>query len=120
MRPRSLSRRLCHSCLRRSGASPPRKGERASLAYRLRNLFLDRWNLWPYLTLFRRWKDPSGKGMLDGTNNACERSIGWWIEERYRIMRGYKSKQSAVNVSRLLAYCGNYLSPGLDRTPLVA
>jgi hypothetical protein len=31
-------------------ASPPREGEHQSLAYRLRLLFLDRWNVWHRLT----------------------------------------------------------------------
>jgi hypothetical protein len=49
---------------------------------------------------------------LDGTNNACERSIGWWIKERYRSMRGYKVPENALRVSRLLAWCGNFLNAG--------
>ncbi|MFO3797204.1 MAG: hypothetical protein ACK8QZ_07975, partial [Anaerolineales bacterium] len=49
--------------------------------------------------------------LLDGTNNASERAIGWWVE-RYRTMRGYKRVESAVNVSRLLAWCGNHLERG--------
>ncbi|HEY6405914.1 MAG TPA: transposase [Ktedonobacteraceae bacterium] len=68
-------------------AAPPREGEHQSLAYRLRLLFLDRWNLWHRLTRYRTWKGPEGE-TLDGTNNACERAIGWWIKERYRTMRG--------------------------------
>jgi len=47
-----------------------------------------------------------------GTNNGSERAIGWWIKERYRTMRGYKRVESAVNVSRLLAWCGNHLDRG--------
>jgi hypothetical protein len=35
-------------------AAPPRKGERASLAYRLRRLFLDRYKLWSRLTGYRK------------------------------------------------------------------
>lgn len=101
-------------------AQPPAKGEIASLAYRLRLLFLDRWNLWQRLTRYRQWQGPQGE-RLDGTNNACERAIGWWVKERYRSMRGYKRPQSAVNVSRLLAYCGNYLDRGgLDLATLLA
>jgi len=65
-------------------ARPSPKGKPASLAYRLRNLFLDRWNLWPRLTFYRNWKDATGREILDGTNNATERAIGWWIKERYR------------------------------------
>ncbi len=68
-------------------AAPPQEGAHQSLAYRLRLLFLDRWNLWHRLTRYRKWKGPQGE-TLDGTNNACERAIGWWIKERYRTMRG--------------------------------
>jgi hypothetical protein len=89
-------------------ARPPGKGQRASVAYRLRLLFLDRWNLWVRLTRYRTWSGPGGEA-IDGTNNGCERAIGWWIKERYRSMRGYKRVKSAVNVSRLLAWCGNQL-----------
>jgi len=39
------------------------------------------------LTRYRTWKGPQGE-TLDGTHNACERAIGWWIKERYRTMRG--------------------------------
>ena len=37
-------------------AAPPKKGTVASLAYRLRLLYLDRWNLWSRLTRYRKWK----------------------------------------------------------------
>ncbi len=92
-------------------ATPPAKGQSSSLAYRLRLLFLDRWNLWSRLTRYRTWRGPDGQ-ILDGTNNASERAIGWWVKERYRTMRGYKRPKSAVNVSRLLAWCGNHLARG--------
>jgi transposase-like protein len=102
------------------GAPPPRKGQTASLAYRLHLLFLDRWNVWPLLTRYRTWRGPHGE-TIDGTNNACERGIGWWVKERYRTMRGYKRVKSAVNVSRLLAFCGNFLGRGgLDLAQIVA
>ena len=97
-------------------AAPPREGEHQSLAYRLRLLFLDRWNLWHRLTRYRTWKGPQGE-TLDGTNNACERAIGWWIKERYRSMRGYKVPENAVRVSRFLAWCGNFLNQGKEVTP---
>jgi len=96
---------------RYTGAAPPGPGEKATLAYRLRLLFLDRCNLWPRLTRYRTWRGPNGE-TLDGTNNGCERAIGWWVKERYRTMRGYKRPKSAVNVSRLLAWCGNHLDRG--------
>jgi len=92
-------------------AAGPRSGEKASLAYRLRMMYLDRWNLWRRLTRYRTWRGPQGE-TVDGTNNGSERAIGWWIKERYRPMRGYKRPHSAVNVSRLLAWCGNYLDRG--------
>ena len=100
-------------------AKPPPRGKPASVAYRLRNLLLDRWNLWPRLTFYRSWQDPAGR-KLDGTNNATERAIGWHIKERYRTMRGYKREQSAVNVSRLIAHCGNHLEHGLHLATLIS
>jgi hypothetical protein len=94
------------------GAAKPRKGEPMSLAYRLRLFSLDRWNLWPRLTRYRTWEGPDGES-VDGTNNACERAIGWWVKERYRPMRGYKRPQSVLHVSRLIAAMGNALhGPG--------
>jgi hypothetical protein len=100
-------------------AAAPRPGERATVAYRLRLLFLDRWSLWPQLTRYRSWRGPHGE-TVDGTNNNSERGIGWWIKERYRTMRGYKRPRSAVNVSRLLAWAGNHLNTGGALAPLLA
>ena len=111
---------LAEMHLRYIGAAPPRAGEKATAAYRLRLLYLDRWNLWPRLTRYRTWQGPNGE-TIDGTNNGSERAIGWWIKERYRTMRGYKRKKSAVNVSRLLAWCGNHLDRGgADLSSLIA
>ena len=101
-------------------AAPPKKGKPASIAYRMRNLFLDRWNLWPRLTFYRVWKDKDGKPILDGTNNTNERAIGRWVKERYRSMRGYKREKSVLNVSRLIAFCGNHLAKGLDLASIIA
>ena len=106
--------------LRYAAARKPAKGRRFDVAYRMRNLFLDRWTLWPRLTFYRTWKDEFGHLKLDGTNNDCERSIGWWVKERYRSMRGYKREQSALNVSRLIAHAGNHLSHGLNFASLMA
>jgi transposase-like protein len=112
--------KLAEIHLRYIGAAPPGAGEKASVAYRLRLLFLDRWNLWPRLTRYRIWQGPNGE-TIDGTNNGSERAIGWWVKERYRTMRGYKRVKSAVNVSRLLAWCGNHLDRGgADLSSLVA
>jgi hypothetical protein len=102
------------------GATKPLTGETMSLAYRLRLFSLDRWNLWPRLTRYRTWEGPDGE-MLDGTNNACERAIGWWVKERYRSMRGYKRPESVLNVSRLIAAMGNALDgPGFALAEVIA
>jgi len=106
--------------LRYANARKPGKGKKHDVAYRMRNLFMDRWNLWPRLTLYRNWKDEYENEILDGTNNHCERAIGWWIKERYRSMRGYKQTQSALGVSRLIALAGNYLARGLRLADLMA
>ena len=100
-------------------ARKPPKG-RFTVAYRMRNLFLDRWNLWPRLSFYRTWKDDYGDLIIDGTNNDCERTIGWAIKERYRTMRGYKRVQSALNVSRLIAFAVNHKSRGLNLADLIA
>jgi transposase-like protein len=106
--------------LRYANARKPGKGKKHDVAYRMRNLFMDRWNLWPRLTFYRNWKDDYGNEMIDGTNNHCERAIGWWIKERYRSMRGYKQAQSALGVSRLIALAGNHLARGLRLADLMA
>ena len=106
--------------LRYASARKPGKGKKYDVAYRMRNLFMDRWNLWPRLTFYRNWKDEYGNEILDGTNNHCERAIGWWIKERYRSMRGHKQEQSALGLSRLIALAGNHLARGLRLADLMA
>jgi len=102
------------------GATKPPKGGTMSLAYRLRLFSLDRWNLWGRLTRYRLWEGPAGE-TLDGTNNACERAIGWWVKERYRSMRGYKRPLSVLQVSRLIAAMGNALAgPGFALAEVIA
>jgi transposase-like protein len=112
--------RLEEIYLRYANARKPGKGKKHDLAYRMRNLFMDRWNLWPRLTFYRNWKDEYGNVILDGTNNDCERAIGWWIKERYRSMRGYKQARSALGISRLIAFAGNHLTRGLRLADLMA
>jgi hypothetical protein len=86
-------------------APAPAPGERATMWYRFR-LGLQRWwGNWSSLTLDQRWQGAGGV-TLDGTNNATERAIGWWIKERYRTMRTYKRRESVVNVSNLISYLG--------------
>jgi hypothetical protein len=112
--------RLEKMYLRYANARKPGRGKKHEVAYRIRNLFMDRWNLWPRLTFYRTWKDEYGNEILDGTNNHCERAIGWWIKERYRSMRGYKQGRSALGISRLIAFAGNNLSRGLNLADLLA
>lgn len=78
----------------------PDSGARHSVWYRMRMAVTRLWERWRKLTLDQRRED------LDGTNNACERLIGWWIKERYRTMRGYKRPESIRNVVTLTARIG--------------
>jgi transposase-like protein len=78
----------------------PENGQRHSVWYRMRMAVTRLWLRWWKLTLDQRRED------LDGTNNACERLIGWWIKERYRTMRGYKRTESIRNVVTLTARIG--------------
>jgi hypothetical protein len=111
--------RLENIYLRYANARKPGQGQKHDLAYRMRNLWMDRWNLWPRLTFYRTWKNADGHEILDGTNNDCERAIGWWIKERYRSMRGYKQADSALGISRLIALAGNHLAVGLPLADLM-
>jgi hypothetical protein len=86
--------------------------------YRMRLLVLHLWNNWSRLTLYQRWQGPDGE-RLDGTNNSCERAIGWGVKERYRSMRGYKRQESVLNVSTLLGWLGGQPA-GYDLNQLVA
>jgi len=118
-RPEDQSR-LVEMYLRYANARKPGKGKKYDVAYRIRNLLMDRWNLWPRLTFYRNWKDENGNEIIDGTNNHCERAIGWWVKERYRSMRGYKQEHSALGISRLIAFAGNNLARGLRLADLMA
>jgi len=78
----------------------PESGKRHPVWYRMRMAVTRLWLHWRQLTLDQHRDD------LDGTNNACERLIGWWIKERYRTMRGYKRTESIRNVVTLTARIG--------------
>jgi len=99
-------------------APAPREGEEATMWYRMRLLTLDLWDDWSRLTLYQRWQGCEGE-RLDGTNNAAERAIGWWVKERYRTMRGYKLPESVLNVSSLLGWLGGQPS-GYNLAELLA
>lgn len=87
-------------------APAPREGEKATMWYRTRLMALHLWDNWARLTLYQRWQGADGE-RIDGTNNACERAIGWGVKERYRSMRGYKRQESVLNVSSLLCWLGD-------------
>jgi len=84
-------------------APPPKAGHKASMWYRMRMLVLDWSENWSRLARFQSWRGPAAE-KLDGTNNVTERIIGQSIKERYRSMRGYKRKDSILNVSGLTAW----------------
>ena len=73
-------------------AMPPRAGEQASPAYRIRMLTLELSELWPKLSLAQRRPELG----LDGTNNVTERAISK-SKVRYKTMRGYKSLEGMSN-----------------------
>ena len=105
-RPLTGNEQLRQLYQRYQAAPAPTPGGRATMWYRFRLALLRWWNRWSRLTLDQEWRGPGGR-RLDGTNNATERAIGWWIKERYRTMRTYKRRQSILNVSRLIAYLGS-------------
>jgi hypothetical protein len=79
----------------------------------MRMLVTRLWNRWRKLTLDLTRDD------MDGTNNRCERLIGWWIKERYRTMRSYKREASIRNVVSLTTLMGAH-EGYFDMTGLVA
>jgi transposase-like protein len=99
-RPEDATDRLEKLYHRYKAAPVPKKGQRHTAWYRTRMLITRLWERWPNLTLDQR------RGDLDGTNNSSERVIGWWIKERYRMMRGYKRLKSVKNVVTLTARMG--------------
>jgi transposase-like protein len=101
-RPADAPYHLQHLYQRYQAAPKPPHGQRHPVWYRMRMAITRLWNRWPRLTLDLRRSDLP----MDGTNNASERLIGWWIKERYRTMRGYKRTESIFNVVTLTARMG--------------
>jgi transposase-like protein len=81
-------------------APTPKPKQKHSIWYRMKRLILRLWTRWDRITL------ADDHEQLDGTNNACERLIGWWIKERYRTMRGYKRTLSIRNVVAVTSLLG--------------
>jgi transposase-like protein len=99
-RPADGEEQLGQMYHRYQAARQPAAGQRHDVWYRTRMLITRLWERWRRLTLDQRRDD------LDGTNNSSERTIGWWIKERYRTMRGYKRRESIRNVVTLTARMG--------------
>jgi transposase-like protein len=78
----------------------PKTKQKHSIWYRMKRLIWRLWTRWERITLDQHVEQ------LDGTNNACERLIGWWIKERYRTMRGYKRTLSIRNVVAVTSLLG--------------
>lgn len=81
-------------------APTPKAKQKHSIWYRMKRLIWRLWTRWERITLAEHHEQ------LDGTNNACERLIGWWIKERYRTMRGYKRTLSIRNVVAVTSLLG--------------
>lgn len=92
-------------------APPPLPGKKASSFYRLRLLTMDLAEDWSKLTLSETCRGRDGRRFVPPTNNASERGIGLNIKERYRTMRGYKSKWSMRQVPALTAYLRESTDP---------
>jgi ribosomal protein S27AE len=103
---------------RYSAAPAPKKGESASIWYRVRNHILHLWDNWRRLTSYRTLRYSEGPE-VEATNNAAERAIGWAVKERYRMMRGYKREESILNVTGLTAWLLDQPA-GYDMSPLFA
>lgn len=84
-------------------APAPKKHQRSTIWYRMRNHILRLWNNWRRHTCYRAFMHNEGFTVPE-TNNSTERVIGWDVKERYRTMRGYKREKSIKNVSMLTAW----------------
>jgi len=90
--------------LRYLWARPPKKGQRATIWYRMRLMTLRLLDVWQRLVLYQR--EEMTKLGLSGTNNVTERAIGRYGKIRYKMMRGYKSRESWRRTNWLLAWLG--------------
>lgn len=86
-------------------APNPKPRQKHSIWYRMKRLIWKLYSRWERITLEQHYDN------LDGTNNACERLIGWWIKERYRTMRGYKRTLSIRNVVGVTSLMGAAVEP---------
>jgi hypothetical protein len=101
--PQQAPQWLAQMHQRYAHAPAPKKGQRASLWYRMRNRVLHLWDHWQRFTCYLSLRHSQGLE-VDATNNCTERAIGWSVKERYRTMRGYKRRDSILNVAMLTAW----------------
>jgi hypothetical protein len=106
--------------LRYQVASPPLPGRKASSFYRLRLLTIDLAEDWSKLTLSDTCRESNGCRFVPTTNNASEQRIGLNIKNRYRTMRGYKSKWSMRQRPAMTAYLRESTDPHVLSTLLPA
>lgn len=104
--------------LRYAHAPAPKKGERATIWYRMRNRILHLWNNWDRLTCYLILQHSEGLE-INATNNGSERATGWAVKDRYRTMRGYKREDSILNVTALSGWLLEQ-PVGYDMSPLFA
>ena len=116
--PESASDLLENLYDRYASAPAPQKGQRATIWYRMRNHVLHLWDHWRRYTCYRAFLHHETV-KVEATNNHTERVIGWEVKERYRTMRGYKRKDSILNVTMLTGWL-HAQSIGGDMSPLFA
>ena len=114
--PESAPQYLAELYDRYAKAPSPRKGQRATPWYRMRNHVLRLWNHWTRHVCYRS-AAAEEQLKVNETNNATERVIGWGVKERYRTMRGYKRPESVKNVAHLTTWLQE-ASENRDMTPL--
>lgn len=116
--PENASQLLAELYARYTQAKAPKRGQRATIWYRMRNHILRLWEHWQRYTCYRT---ALGQETLtvNETNNTTEQVIGWSIKERYRTMRGYKREESIINVGQLTAWLREEPG-GRDMSPLFA
>jgi len=121
---KKLTVRLCKRARERLpdylSAAPPRKGQEATPEYRMRLVLGELVEHGPDLFTYRNFKDSEGRLLLDGTNNACERAIGWCGKIRYRQMRGAKSRRSLKDFLYLNAFLWRHKLTGQGPFQLAA
>jgi hypothetical protein len=84
-------------------APSPKKGQRATVWYRMRNHVFRLRNHWQRHVCYQS-VTAEQKLELSETNGMTERVIGRVIKERYRAMRGYKRSESIQNVAHLTTW----------------